>query len=277
MSLYDETCFECSRVITNKYSTSFSQGISAFDERLRNPIYAIYAFVRFADEIVDTFHEHDKSSLISEFRQDTFKAISQRISVNPVLHAFQQVVNDYGIESKLISSFFFSMEMDLDKKKYDETAYKTYIYGSAEVIGLMCLRVFCETDDLLYSRLLPGARSLGSALQKINFLRDMKSDYEQRGRTYFPGVDFNGFTEQAKKKIETDITEDLNKAFEAIKQLPQGARLGVYIAYAYYLQLFKKISSTSSKTIMKKRIRISDTKKITLYFKAIVKQKLQLI
>ena len=277
MSLYNDTCFECSKIITNKYSTSFSQGISAFDERFRYPIYAVYAFVRFADEIVDTFHEHDKNVLISDFRADTFKAIEQGISINPILHAFQLIVNEYGIEHELISSFFCSMEMDLDKKTYNDDAYKVYIYGSAEVIGLMCLRVFAEGDEQLYRRLLPSACILGSAFQKINFLRDIKADYEQRGRTYFPDIDFSRFTEQEKRHIETDIQQELDKAFEGIKQLPQGARLGVYIAYAYYLQLFKKISNTPSKTIMEKRIRISDTKKMTLYFKALVKQKLQLI
>jgi phytoene/squalene synthetase len=277
MTLYDETCFECSKLITNKYSTSFSQGINAFDQRYQYPIYAIYGFVRYADEIVDTFHEFDKELLIKNFRKDTYDAVETGISLNPVLQSFQLVVNQFGIENKLIDSFLDSMEMDLEKKDYDYDTYKRYIYGSAEVVGLMCLRVFCENDTALYQKLLPGACSFGAALQKINFLRDVKADFEQRGRTYFPGVDFSNFTEEAKKEVELDILNDLENGYESIKQLPEGARLGVYIAYKYYNRLFMKITNTSACKIMEKRIRVPDLQKVTLYYRAIVKQKLRLI
>lgn len=276
-NLYDETCFECSKLITNKYSTSFSLGIQAFEKRYRYPIYAIYGFVRYADEIVDTFHEHDKEQLISNFRKDTFKAIEQGISMNPVIHSFQQVVKRYAIDHELIEAFLHSMEMDLNQKSYDANSYNTYVYGSAEVIGLMCLRVFIDNDDDKYQALLPQARSLGAAFQKVNFLRDFKSDLEDRGRTYFPGVDFNNFTEQDKTGIQIDIKKDFDDAFEGIKSLPRGARLGVYIAYVYYLQLYKKITHTPANIILLKRIRISDTHKMGLYVKAVLQQKLNVI
>jgi len=277
MNLFDETCFECSKLITTKYSTSFSMGINAFEKRFRYPVYAIYGFVRYADEIVDTFYDHDQRLLIDEFKDETFKAIDRGISTNPVLQSFQQVVNKYSIEKDLIDAFLTSMKMDLDKIAYDDDGYKTYIYGSAEVVGLMCLRVFCENDGILYDQLVPKAKSLGSAFQKINFLRDIKSDYEDRGRTYFPEVDFTNFTESDKRFIETDIKKDFDDAFEGIKLLPKGSRLGVYVAYIYYLQLFKKISATSAGTIMEKRIRVSDTQKLSLYFKAMLHQKFNVI
>jgi 15-cis-phytoene synthase len=277
MNLFDETCFECSKIITTKYSTSFSKGIMAFDKRFRYPIYAIYGFVRYADEIVDTFHDYDKAALIASFRAETFTAIRQKISLNPVLQSFQQVVNHYHIEDELIDAFLDSMEMDLDKTAYDREGYEKYIYGSAEVVGLMCLRVFCERREDLYRQLVPMARSLGAAFQKINFLRDVKADYQERGRTYFPFVDFNRFSEQDKQDIEQDIKKDFDDAFEGIKLLPSGTRLGVYIAYVYYLQLFKKISRTPASVIMQKRIRVSDTHKMALYFKAVLHQKLNVI
>ena len=277
MNLFDETCFECSKVITTMYSTSFSKGIMAFDERFRYPIYAIYGFVRYADEIVDTFHDFDKQELITDFRAQTFVAIRKGISLNPVLQSFQQVVNHYKIEDELIDAFLHSMEMDLDKTAYDKAGYEKYIYGSAEVVGLMCLRVFCENSETLYQQLVPMARSLGAAFQKINFLRDVKSDFEERGRTYFPAIDFNRFSEKDKQDIEADIEKDFDDAFQGIKLLPRSTRLGVYIAYIYYRQLFKKISSTPANVIMQKRIRVSDTRKMALYFKAILHQKLNVI
>jgi len=277
INLYNQTCFDCSRLITQKYSTSFSIGIKAFDHNFRAPIYAIYGFVRLADEIVDTFHEHDKHKLISEFRLETFKAIEQKISLNPILQAFQAVVNQYQISHNLIDAFLCSMEMDLDKKAHDKESYKAYIYGSAEVIGLMCLKVFCGGDDKQYMHLLPAARSLGSAFQKVNFLRDIKSDLEERGRTYFPEIDFANFGEDDKQRIEADIKKDFDAGFEGIKQLPKGTRLGVYIAYIYYFQLFKKITRIPASIVLQKRIRISDTRKLSLYCKALVQQKLNLI
>lgn len=277
MDLYNETCFECSKVITNKYSTSFSLGIRAFDKKFQYPIYAIYGFVRYADEIVDTFHDRDKVRLIAEFRADTKKAIDYKISLNPVLHSFQEVVNKYHIDFDLIDAFLKSMEMDLDKTTYTDDSYKDYIYGSAEVVGLMCLRVFCEGDKKLFNDLLPMARSLGSAFQKINFLRDIKSDFEDRGRTYFPDVDFMKFTESDKEAIEKDIKIDFDDAFEGIKRLPEGSKLGVYIAYVYYLQLFKKIKKTPATIIADKRIRVSDTQKILLMAQALIKSKLNYV
>lgn len=277
MNLYDKTSFECSKLITNKYSTSFSLGIKAFDKQFRYPIYAIYGFVRYADEIVDTFHEYDKLTLLSDFRKETFKAIQEKISLNPVIHSFQQVVNGYGIEMGLIDAFLRSMEMDLDKKAYDPVCYETYIYGSAETVGLMCLRVFTGNNEAQYQSLLSQARSLGAAFQKVNFLRDIQADYQERGRTYFPGIDFDNFTEQDKRRIEADIKSDFDQAFEGIKQLPAGTRLGVYIAYTYYLKLFKKISYTPANVILQKRIRISDTRKMGLYVKAVLQQKLNVI
>lgn len=274
MDLYHETCFECSKVITNKYSTSFSFGIKAFSKKLRYPIYAIYGFVRYADEIVDTFHDQDKNTLITRFRADTYLAIKEGISLNPVLHSFQRVVNKYHVDLELIDAFLKSMEMDLDQTSYTDDRYKEYIYGSAEVVGLMCLRVFCDGDKVLYSQLLPQAKSLGSAFQKINFLRDIKSDFEERGRTYFPEVDFAHFTENDKVEIEKDIKIDFDDALEGIKNLPETAKLGVYIAYLYYLELFKKIKNTSSKTIANKRIRVSNGYKIVLMAQAMIKNKL---
>lgn len=277
MNLFDATCFECSKVITNKYSTSFSAGIKAFDKRFRYPVYAIYGFVRYADEIVDTFYGHNQRELIDEFQEETFKAIDRGISTNPVLQSFQQVVNQYGIDRELIEAFLHSMRMDLDETEYNDDGYKTYIYGSAEVVGLMCLRIFCENNSELYDRLVPKARSLGSAFQKINFLRDIKSDYEDRGRTYFPEVDFKQFTEEDKRQIEIDIKKDFDDALQGIKLLPKGSRLGVYVAYIYYLQLFKKIRATPASTIVDKRIRVSDTQKLGLYMKAVVHRKLNYI
>lgn len=277
MDLYNETCFECSKIITQKYSTSFSLGIKAFDKKFQYPIYAIYGFVRYADEIVDTFHDKDKARLIQQFRKDTQAAIDDQISLNPVLQSFQEVVNKYQIEFDLIDAFLKSMEMDLEKTSYTDESYKTYIYGSAEVVGLMCLRVFCEGDANLYQQLLPKARSLGSAFQKINFLRDIKADFEERGRTYFPKVDFTKFSENDKKQIEIDIKADFDDAFEGIKKLPSGSKLGVYIAYVYYLQLFKKIKNTPATIIANKRIRVSDTQKLFLMAQALVKSKLNFV
>jgi phytoene/squalene synthetase len=233
--------------------------------------------VRYADEIVDTFHGHDQHQLINDFKADAFKAIEQKISLNPVLQSFQLVVNKYHINLELIESFLRSMEMDLDKKSFEQDEYEDYIYGSAEVIGLMCLRVFCESDNNLYNSLKSPAQKLGSALQKINFLRDVKADLNERGRIYFPGVNFDHFTDTEKAQIETDIKKDLAEGFKGIKDLPEGARLGVYIAYMYYGELLKKIIQTPAQVILQQRIRITDTNKTMLYLKAISKHKLGLI
>lgn len=264
LSLFHKTCFECSSLITRRYSTSFSLGIRLFDKRFRAPICGIYGFVRFADEIVDTFHEHPKELLLQRFREDTLLAIEQAISLNPVLHAFQKVVHEYQIEWPLIDAFLRSMEMDLNSQSHDRQSYDDYIYGSAEVVGLMCLRVFCEGDDAAYQRLKEPARRLGAAFQKVNFLRDIKSDFEERGRVYFPGVDFRRFVQQDKIAIERDIEDDFKAALDGIRQLPRGARLGVYMAYKFYTQLFAKIRKASAHHIAQTRFRVSDNKKIYL-------------
>lgn len=277
MQLYDRTCAECSQLVTRRYSTSFSMGIRMFDKRFRPPIYAIYGFVRFADEIVDTFHQFPKGDLLQRFWEDTYRAIEEGISLNPVLHSFQQTVKKYSIERELIDAFLKSMEMDLHQSDYEKSKYDEYIYGSAEVVGLMCLRVFCEGDGDLYEKLKPMARSLGAAFQKVNFLRDIRSDFDERGRVYFPGVDFNNFTEKDKLDIEDDIRRDFENAREGVRQLPKGARLGVYVAYIYYLNLFKKIKSTPSTRVAQERIRVHDGKKLLLLFSSAVRNSLGMI
>ena len=277
MQLYKHTCSECSKLVTQRYSTSFSMGIRAFDKIFRDPIYAIYGFVRFADEIVDTFHEYDKEVLLQKFRQDTYEAIEQGISLNPILQSFQEVVTKYHIEQELIDAFLDSMEMDLYFHNYEDELYKKYIYGSAEVVGLMCLRVFCEGNAPQYDQLKAPARSLGSAFQKINFLRDMKSDFDDRGRVYFPGIDFNNCTEDDKRQIETDIKKDFDDAYLGIVRLPQGAKFGVYLAYVYYLNLFKKIKSVPPSKVATERIRVTDKRKIYLLFRAAIKNQMGLI
>lgn len=277
VELFDKTTFECSKLITKRYSTSFTLGIRTLSKKFHYPVYAIYGFVRFADEIVDTFHTHDKKKLLEEFKEETYKAIAQKISFNPVLHSFQLVVNQYNIDHELIAAFLKSMEMDLDKKVYSQEGYQEYIYGSAEVVGLMCLRVFCEGDEKLYQSLKAPAKSLGSAFQKVNFLRDLKSDFDDRGRVYFPGVDFNNFSKDTKTLIELDIQKDFDDAYQGILRLPEGSKLGVYLAYIYYLKLFKKIKNTSEELIQKERIRIPDGIKFTLLLQTYVRHRLNFL
>ena len=277
LELFNTTCQACSQLITQRYSTSFSMGIRAFDEKIRMPIYAIYGFVRFADEIVDTFHGYPKADLLRRFREDACTAIREGISLNPVLHAFQEVVNRYQIEQELIDCFLDSMEMDLHHSNYASELYEKYIYGSAEVVGLMCLRVFCEGDRALYDRLKSPAQSLGAAFQKINFMRDLKSDFDERGRVYFPGIDFSNFTTQDKLKIETEIKKDFEHAYIGIVQLPKSARFGVYLAYVYYLNLFKKIRSTAAAKVKEHRIRVNDGKKIYLLCSSAVRMSLNIL
>ncbi len=262
--LYDSTALACSKLITRAYSTSFSMGIHMLHRRYHSAIYAIYGFVRYADEIVDTFHTHNKTELLAEFKAETHQAIARRISLNPVLHAFQLVVNQYHIERELIDAFLLSMEMDLGLKACDKETYSTYIYGSAEVVGLMCLRVFTQGDAAEYARLKPAARSLGAAFQKVNFLRDMKSDYHDRGRVYFPGVDFGHFDESAKAAIEADIAKDFDAAYAGILQLPTGARLGVLTAYMYYRKLFNKIRRLPPSRVQEARVRVPNGQKLAL-------------
>lgn len=277
MDLYSKVCFDCSKLITNNYSTSFSLGIRMFDKSLRSPIYAIYGFVRFADEIVDTFHDKDKAKLLTDFRIDTFRAIDQKISLNPVLQCFQEVVNKYDIPADLIDAFLDSMEMDLNKTIYNKEDLDTYIYGSAEVIGLMCLKVFLDGDNNEYQRLAPMAQALGAAFQKINFLRDMKSDYMERGRVYFPNIDFHNFKQSEKAAIEHEIEEDFKKGYEGIIKLPSSSRLGVYCAYKYYINLFHKIKTLSPSTILNSRIRVSDKRKLYLLTTSAFQDKLGML
>lgn len=275
--LYEKTTFGCSKLITEQYSTSFTLGIKTLDKKFHNPIFAIYGFVRYADEIVDTFHDFDKKTLLDRFRDDAYRAIEEGISLNPVLHSFQKIVRDYKIERELIDAFLYSMEMDLYNISYDAEGYSEYIYGSAEVVGLMCLRVFCEGNEELYEKLKADARSLGAAFQKVNFLRDLKSDFSDRGRVYFPNVDFNDFSISAKKVIEDDIQNDFDNAYRGIMGLPEGARAGVYLAYVYYLKLFNKIKKTPASRIQSERIRVSDPAKLVLLAKTYFQSSLNVI
>ncbi len=260
-----------------KYSTSFSSAIRLLHKDIRRPIYNIYGFVRFADEIVDTFHDHDKKYLMQQFKKETYDAIERGMSLNPILNSFQRTVNQYEIDPELIHAFFNSMELDLSKKTYDKNEYEQYIYGSAEVVGLMCLTVFCEGNKELYEQLKEPARALGAAFQKVNFLRDIKADYNGLSRMYFPGCDFMNFTCRDKKEIEKDIANDFKQAYQGILQLPVKARFGVYVAYKYYSSLFKKIKRMHPEQILEERIRIPDYYKAMIVLRAGVKNQLRLI
>ncbi|MEO7530545.1 MAG: phytoene/squalene synthase family protein [Sediminibacterium sp.] len=277
MNLFHEVSQDCSRITTEKYSTSFSSAIKLLHKDFRRPVYNIYGFVRFADEIVDTFHQYDKNSLLQEFKQATYDAIDRGISLNPILHSFQLTVNAYKIDKALIDSFLYSMEMDLSKRAYDKAGYEEYIYGSAEVVGLMCLHIFCEGDKALYLQLKPYAKSLGSAFQKVNFLRDLKADHEELKRMYFPGCDLKNFNAGDKASIEADIQKDLENAYEGIVLLPLKARFGVYVAYKYYLSLFKKIKRLQPQRILENRVRIPDYSKIVIVAKAGIRSQLNLL
>ena len=266
-----------SEITTKEYSTSFSSAIRLLHHDMQQPIYNIYGFVRFADEIVDTFHDYDKASLLEEFKNDTYAAIARGISLNPILNSFQQTVNAYKIDHDLIGAFFQSMEMDLSQRTYDTRNFNEYVYGSAEVVGLMCLHVFCEGKKEACEKLKFSARSLGAAFQKVNFLRDINSDYNGLSRMYFPGCDFNNFTEWDKKQIEADIHNDFKAAYAGILKLPLKSRFGVYVAYKYYLSLFKKIKNLEPARVLETRIRIPDYKKIMIVLRAGVKNQLGLI
>ena len=277
MDLYHEVSQDCSRNTTEKYSTSFSSAIKLLHKDLRTPIRNIYGFVRFADEVVDTFHEHDKTVLLNEFKEATYTAIQRGISLNPILHSFQLTVNQYHIDHDLIDAFLLSMEMDLHKRNYDRTGYEQYIYGSAEVVGLMCLYVFCEGNREMYEKLKPAAMSLGAAFQKVNFLRDVKADYEGLDRMYFPDCDFKNFSRADKLAIEKDIQKDFDDAYAGILQLPIKARFGVYVAYKYYLSLFKKIKKLQPQKVLEQRIRIPDYGKIFILAKAGLRSQFNLL
>lgn len=263
-SLFDELSVKCSKITTRTYSTSFSLGIYFLKQRLQNPIYSIYGYVRFADEIVDSFHDYNREYLLEKFKQETFDAIENRISLNPIVNSFQQVVHQYNISHDLIYAFLQSMELDLGNVKYSKENYEQYILGSAEVVGLMCLHVFTEGDMKLYQELKPYAMKLGAAFQKVNFLRDMKADYQILGRTYFPNVDMTQFSCHAKKQIENEIEQDFTEALPGIKKLPSSSKGGVYLAYVYYQSLFNKIKNLPAKRILTERIRISNGEKLAL-------------
>ena len=268
IELYHRVSLNASKNVTQLYSTSFSMGIKLLDKNLHDAIFSIYGFVRLADEIVDTFHDYPKSEMLQEFKDETYKALDRKISVNPILHAFQMVVNKYSIARDLIDKFLLSMEQDLNDIQYSRVDYKEYIVGSAEVVGLMCLKVFVNGDNDLYFKLEEPARRLGAAFQKINFLRDVKSDYQELGRTYFPGVDLEKFTPNEKLKIEEDIQNDFESALKGIVNLPSSSRLGVYVAYRYYFSLFKKIKKVSSDRLMEERIRVPNFKKLFITFES---------
>jgi phytoene synthase len=267
-SLYDKVSTQISTYITKEYNTSFSWGIKMLDVKYRDAIYSIYGFVRVADEIVDSFESYNKKKLLKKFKKDTFLAISDGISTNPVLNSFQNVVNTYQIDLKLIETFLDSMEMDLKMSKYDEKSLKKYILGSAEVVGLMCLKVFVDGDQKEYNNLSELAKTLGSAFQKINFLRDLNEDYQKLGRVYFPNVDLDKFTNKKKKKIESDLENEFDMALYGVMLLPKNVKLGVYVAYRYYYTLFNKIKSTDSSKLMSKRIRINNLHKMWIIIKS---------
>jgi len=266
-----------SKLVTRQYSTSFSLGIRFLNRGLHESIYGIYGFVRFADEIVDSFHDYNKKELLEEFKRDTYLSIDRGISLNPILNSFQKVVNTYNVDRHLIETFLKSMEMDLENKIYNENGYKEYILGSAEVVGLMCLRVFTEGNDIMYSQLKPYAMALGSAFQKINFLRDLNADYLEMGRMYFPNISITELNDHTKATIENDIALDFQQGFIGIKKLPKKARLGVYIAYVYYHSLFKKIKKLNASHILEQRIRIPNSQKLVLFAGSYIKNELNLL
>jgi 15-cis-phytoene synthase len=277
ISLFHEVSRQCSRMTTEKYSTSFASAIRLLHPELRQPVYDIYGFVRFADEIVDTFHGHNKALLLNNFKTETFAAIRDGISLNPILNSFQITINRYQVDHHLVRAFFRSMEMDLYYNTHNPDTYSEYIYGSAEVVGLMCLYVFCDGNKKQFESLEPAARALGAAFQKVNFLRDMKADYNYLSRMYFPGVDFSNFTPQMKDDIERDIAGDFERAYSGILALPWKARFGVYVAYKYYFSLFRKIKRTGANHILRSRIRIPDYQKALILARAGVKNQLNLI
>lgn len=272
--LFDELSYSVSKITTEKYSTSFSLGILALKPSIRNAIYAIYGYVRLADEIVDSFHEYDKEKLLNRLKTETQNALEEKISLNPILQSFQDTVHKYEIDTVLIEQFLNSMEMDLQKIDYNSELYDEYIFGSAEVVGLMCLQVFTEGNKDKFQELKPYAMNLGSAFQKINFLRDLKDDYQILGRTYFPNVDMAVFDNHIKCQIEKEIEMEFKEALIGIKKLPNSSMFGVYLAYKYYISLFKKIKSKTSSEILNNRIRVSNPQKIFVAFKSYVRYKI---
>ena len=274
---FDEVSIKCSKIVTKHYSTSFSLAVKMLDKSIRNAIYSIYGFVRFSDEIVDSFHEYDKEALINDFEKDYYRALESRISLNPILNSFQHTVKEYEIDNDLIQAFLTSMKLDLKKSEYTDTEYNEYIYGSADVVGLMCLKVFVKGNQEEYDSLEESAMKLGSAFQKVNFLRDLKDDYEELNRSYFPNIDVKNLNNESKKMIIQEIEEDFKDALIGIKKLPKDAKFGVYTAYIYYLSLLKKLKRTPAEEIIKTRIRISNTFKMLLLIKSFITYKAKLI
>lgn len=275
--LFDELSHQVSKTTTRKYSTSFSLGILTLNKSIRPAIYAIYGYVRLADEIVDSFHQFNKKELLYRLKEQTWQAIEEGISLNPILNAFQETVNKYAIDRKLIEQFLASMEMDLSPLEYNSERYQTYILGSAEVVGLMCLKIFVEGNEDVYDSLKPYAMKLGAAFQKVNFLRDLKDDYHELGRTYFPNVDMLVFDNKCKVAIEQDIESDFREALIGIRKLPASSRFGVYLAYKYYLSLFHKIRRVPAQKIIEERVRIPNGKKISLMMSSYVQFKMTIL
>ena len=277
-SIFDKVSEDSSKIVIKRYSTSFYFSSSLLSKSIRQDIFNIYGFVRLADEIVDTFHEFPKKELLNEFEEELWRSIENKISLNPILNSFQNTVNRYSIPKDLIKSFLDSMKMDLEKKEYNSVEeYKKYIYGSADVVGLMCLKVFVKGSDTLYSDLSDYAISLGSAFQKVNFLRDLKDDSNILKRVYFPNVNMDDFNEESKKEIINEIELDFKNAIKGIARLPKNSRFAVYIAYRYYNKLLKKLKRTSSENIVKKRVRIHNFQKFTVIARSYVKYQLNLI
>lgn len=277
-SIFDKVSFECSKNVTKSYSTSFSAAVRMLSSSIRQDIYNIYGFVRFADEIVDTFHDYNKEELFDLFEKDLEAALTNKISLNPILNSFQTTVNKYNIPIDLINSFMKSMKLDLFKKDYvTDAEYKEYIYGSADVVGLMCLKVFVKGDAKRYEELKESAMRLGSAFQKVNFLRDLKADFEQLSRTYFPNADLARLDETSKKLIIKEIEEDFKVGYQGIKNLPIEAKFGVYTAYSFYRKLLSKLNKTPSLEIKNTRIRVPDYQKYSLFAKCYFSYKLNLV
>ena len=277
-NIFDQVSYSCSEKVTKTYSTSFSLATRLLSKNIRKDIYNIYGFVRFADEIVDSFHDYNKTELFHDFSLDLEKSLLNKIHLNPILNSFQHTFHKYNIDKKLVDSFMKSMRMDLTKKKYNTIEeYKEYIYGSADVVGLMCLKVFVQGDNDMYNKLKNKAMKLGSAFQKVNFLRDLKADREDLNRTYFPNTKFEKLSENEKNEIINDIESDFKQGLEGIKNLPLEAKFGVFMAYRYYNQLLKKLKKTPATEIINKRIRVPNLKKIELLTRSYVKYQLNLL
>jgi phytoene/squalene synthetase len=276
--LFDEVAYDCSQKVTNGYSTSFSSAVKMLSPSIRPAIHSIYGFVRFADEIVDTFHNKDKKLLLDKFEWDFYQSLDMGISLNPILHSFQKTIKEFKIDVKLVDAFMKSMRMDIEKKDYKtQEEYKEYIYGSADVVGLMCLKVFVNGNEEEYKKLKPTAMRLGSAFQKVNFLRDLKNDAEILERSYFPDVDLKNLSPEVKTQIVSEIKADFDAAYEGIKQLPSSSKFGVYTAYRYYRQLLKKLQQTPYNKLMETRIRVSDYHKYGLLFQSYLNIKLNIV